>query len=484
MVRSVRRDSRIASAAARRSPRTRVRSDGLDGDVGAGAHREAEVGLGQRGGVVDAVADHRDDAALALQVGDRVDLVGRQHLGDHVLGVDADLGGDRARRRAALSPVSSTGPQAEPAELGDRLARWWVSRCRRRPAGRGPRRPSRPRSTVRPAASRGPLRPVPARCPGAAPTPGPARTPGRRRRRDRRRRRARPGPGWSRTPATGGRSPTRSRAPAAMAAAIGCSEASSSAPASRSSSVVVRAGRRRRTSTSAIRPVVTVPVLSSTMVSTRRVDSSTSGPLIRMPELRAAAGADQQRGRRGQPERARAGDDQHRDRGGERRLRVGAGAQPERPGSRPPGAMHDRARTPRRPGRRAAAPAPCRSGPRSTSRAIWASWVSAPTRVARTSSRPPAFTVAPVTGSPGPTSTGTDSPVSRLASTADEPSTHHAVGGDLLPGPDHEHVADGQLRRPGSAVSRPSRSTATSLAPRSSSARSAAPDRVLARASK
>jgi hypothetical protein len=30
-------------------------------------------------------------------------------------------------------------------------------------------------------------------------------------------------------------------------------------------------------------PVVTVPVLSTTTVSTRRVDSSTSGPLIRMP---------------------------------------------------------------------------------------------------------------------------------------------------------------------------------------------------------
>ena len=32
-----------------------------------------------------------------------------------------------------------------------------------------------------------------------------------------------------------------------------------------------------------MRPVVTVPVLSSTTVSTRRVDSSTSGPLMRMP---------------------------------------------------------------------------------------------------------------------------------------------------------------------------------------------------------
>ena len=37
------------------------------------------------------------------------------------------------------------------------------------------------------------------------------------------------------------------------------------------------------TSTSAIWPVVTVPVLSSTIVSTWRVDSSTSGPLMRMP---------------------------------------------------------------------------------------------------------------------------------------------------------------------------------------------------------
>ena len=65
---------------------------GLDGDVGAGAHRQAEVGLGQRGGVVHAVADHGDDLALALQPADDVDLVLGQHLGDDL--VDADLGGD------------------------------------------------------------------------------------------------------------------------------------------------------------------------------------------------------------------------------------------------------------------------------------------------------------------------------------------------------------------------------------------------------
>ena len=66
----------------------------------------------------------------------------------------------------------------------------------------------------------------------------------------------------------------------------------------------------------------------------------------------------------------------------------------------------------------------------STRRAICASWVSEPTRVARTTRRPPALTVAPTTVSPGPTSTGTDSPVSMLRSTAELPSVDHAVGGD------------------------------------------------------
>ena len=64
--------------------------------------------------------------------------------------------------------------------------------------------------------------------------------------------------------------------------------------------------------------------------------------------------------------------------------------------------------------------------------------------VARTTSRPPAFTVAPMTPSPGPTSTGTDSPVSIEASTADAALLDHPVGGDLLAGPHHEAVADHQ----------------------------------------
>ena len=57
---------------------------GLDGDVGAGAHGQAEVGLRERRRVVDPVADHGDDRALVLQPLDDVDLVGGQHLGDDV----------------------------------------------------------------------------------------------------------------------------------------------------------------------------------------------------------------------------------------------------------------------------------------------------------------------------------------------------------------------------------------------------------------
>ena len=53
------------------------------------------------------------------------------------------------------------------------------------------------------------------------------------------------------------------------------------------------------------------------------------GALDQDAELGAPAGADQQRGRRGEAQRARAGDDQHGDRGGERRRGAGPGAEPE-----------------------------------------------------------------------------------------------------------------------------------------------------------
>ena len=116
-----------------------------------------------------------------------------------------------------------------------------------------------------------------------------------------------------------------------------------------------------------------------------------------------------------------------------------------------------------------------------TSRAICASAVSAPTLVARTTSRPSPLIVPPATSDPGSTSTG-----NRLAgeqrlidgrgSVLDD-----AVGGELLAGPDDEPVADHELaprrrrprRRPGARAPR--------FAPRSRSARTASPERRRAR---
>ena len=93
IVRSVRRESRIASAGGAQVARDEGQVGGLDRDVGAGADRQAEVGLGERRRVVDAVADHRHDPALGLQPPIDVRLLRGQDLGDHL--VDPDLGGDR-----------------------------------------------------------------------------------------------------------------------------------------------------------------------------------------------------------------------------------------------------------------------------------------------------------------------------------------------------------------------------------------------------
>ena len=76
-MRSVRRERRIASAGDREVAAHEGEVAGLDGDVGAGAHGDAEVGLGEGGGVVDAVADHGDDLAFGLEAPDDVDLVRR-----------------------------------------------------------------------------------------------------------------------------------------------------------------------------------------------------------------------------------------------------------------------------------------------------------------------------------------------------------------------------------------------------------------------
>ena len=211
-----------------------------------------------------------------LQPLDHVDLVGGQHAGDHL--VDADLGGDRAggplvvageqhrRQPEAAQPAHRLGGgrlhgvgddehAARPAVPADR-----DRRCGRRPRAASTAAGSSGGSALRPVREQ----PRPADQHGVAVDDA-----------------------LHAEPLDVGELLDRGRGPVAGAVDDG--------PGHR----VLRGRPRGRppagvpprpdspaaatTSTSAIRPVVTVPVLSSTTVSTRRVDSSTSGPLIRMP---------------------------------------------------------------------------------------------------------------------------------------------------------------------------------------------------------
>ena len=230
-----------------------------------------------------------------------------------------------------------------------------------------------------------------------------------------------------------------------------------------------------------MRPVVTVPVLSRTMVSICRVDSRIWGPLIRMPSWAP----------RPVPTSSAVGVARPRAHG-QAMIRtatpaVNAVAAVSPVPSQNPRVPRARAMT------TGTNTAEIWSASRwtgalpfwasVTSRAIWARAVSAPTRVARTTRRPPALTVAPVTASPGATSTGTGSPVSSEASMAEVPSSMMPSVATFSPGrtTNRSPTASSPI---GMRTSLPSRRTATSLAPRLSRARSAAPEVRLARASK
>ena len=56
---------------------------GGDGDVCAGAHRDADIGGGESGSIVDAIADHRHRAARGFPVDDGGMFVRWQHVGHH-----------------------------------------------------------------------------------------------------------------------------------------------------------------------------------------------------------------------------------------------------------------------------------------------------------------------------------------------------------------------------------------------------------------
>ena len=159
------------------------------------------------------------------------------------------------------------------------------------------------------------------------------------------------------------------------------------------------------------------------------------GVLDQHARLGAAPGADHDRHRRREAERAGAGDDQHRDRGDQRvghgRRRAEQRPARRRPGSRP---RPPPARTSSRPRRPGAGSARASAAPAATICTIRASMVSLPTRSARITKLPDWLSVPPVTWSPGFFSTGTGSPVSIDSSTVLRPSSTTPSTGIFSPG--------------------------------------------------
>ena len=353
------------------------------------------------GRVVDAVAGHRDDAALGLQPLDRRGLLLGQHLGLDL--VDAELAARRPRAVVRLSPVSITTrmPSAWSVCKRRRRAISLIGSATREQPGRRGRRPRQHDASGRPGAARRPRSGEVARI---DPERGEERRVADRDASGRRPCRSTPLPG------IGAEIGTRRRAASPR----------SSAPLRRSPrpadarcrargwrpGAAARSRRRRRAATIATSrglPSVSVPVLSTTSVSTFSSISSASAFLIRTPALRAAPGADHDRHRRRQPERARAGDDQHRDRVDQRvgqRRRAGRRA-PRRRTSATATAITAGTKQPETVSARRWIGARLRCASRDHAATIWASSVSAPTRSARMTKLPVPLTVPPMTWSPG-----------------------------------------------------------------------------------
>ncbi len=106
----------------------------------------------------------------------------------------------------------------------------------------------------------------------------------------------------------------------------------------------------------------------------------------------------------------------------------------------------------------------------------------APTFVTNTTNLPWPLIDAPTTSLPGPTSTGTDSPVSMDRSTHDVPSLTTPSAGIFSPG-STTTTSPGWSSSMGTRRSTPSARTVASLAPRSSNVRVASPADDRARAS-
>lgn len=81
--RLVRNDAGLRNAA--QIPLDQRHLGAVHGHAGARAHRHANIGLGQRRRIVDAIAGHRHDAALALQARHQRQLVGGLDTAMHLV---------------------------------------------------------------------------------------------------------------------------------------------------------------------------------------------------------------------------------------------------------------------------------------------------------------------------------------------------------------------------------------------------------------
>lgn len=135
---------------------------GLQRDVAARrAHGDAEIGPGQRGRVIDPVANHRHPAASGGQPGDPVALVLGQQFGLNL--IDAELGADPLGRCPVVAgqhhDPADPGGMRRP-ERGAGLGTDRVTACREKAAryGTGPVRQPRPDRLARRASTRGSAR--------------------------------------------------------------------------------------------------------------------------------------------------------------------------------------------------------------------------------------------------------------------------------------------------------------------------------------
>ena len=232
MTRMVAAASRMATATAAGSAADQSQVGGPDGCVGSGPHGQTQIGLGERGGVVDPVATNATGPALARRSRSTATFSsGRTPAKVSPAAMPSWSAICRAAR--SLSPVSSTGRRpslAQPSHGAGRARLELVGHDQRRPRLAVPagqhRGAARAFGLVHgPAQLRGDREVQLSEQPRAAHSDhGTVEVP------------RTPAPGSAVKPSTAGRPPSRAAASRASAWPTGCSEESSTAPARRSAS--------------------------------------------------------------------------------------------------------------------------------------------------------------------------------------------------------------------------------------------------------